>query len=411
MELNTFAVVILAALLLQYGVELVVSLVNLRALDPRVPEPFRDLYDPETYRRSQEYTRVRTRFSLFLSSLRLAGLLVFWLAGGFAYLDELVRRAGFGPVATGVLYIGVLALAMAIFGLPARYYSTFVIEERFGFNRTTRRTFWTDTLKSLLLALILGGPILFAILAFFQKAGSLAWLYCWGIATVYSLVVQYVAPLWIMPLFNKFDPLEEGELRERILAYARTVRFPLRELFVMDGSRRSAKANAFFTGFGKNKRIALFDTLVRGYGIDEVVAVLAHEIGHYKKKHVPQRLLAGIAHTGVLFALLGFFLGQEQLYAAFRVSPSSLHAGLVFFGFLYAPVEIVLSLAMNAWSRRQEYEADRFAAETTKRGADLASALRKLSVKNLSNLTPHPLYVALHHSHPPLLKRIEALTR
>jgi STE24 endopeptidase len=408
-QLNAFALVILAALLLQYGLRLVAAQLNLGALDPQVPEPFRDLYDPERYRRSQEYTRVRTRFGLLLSSLRIVGLLVFWLAGGFALLDATVRRAGFGPLVTGVLFIGALGLAAVILGLPARYYSTFVIEERFGFNRTTRRTFWADTAKSLALAIVLGGPMLLAVLALFQWAGSLAWLYCWAAATAYMLIMQYVAPRWILPLFNKFEPLEEGELRDKILAYAAKVHFPLRGLFVMDGSRRSSKANAFFTGFGKNKRIALFDTLVRRYETDEIVAVLAHEIGHYKKRHIPKRMVAGIALSGVFFALLGFFLRQEGLYAAFGVSSLSLYAGLVFFGLLYTPLDTLLSIAMNAWSRKQEYEADRYALETTARGADLVSALRKLAARNLSNLTPHPFHVALHHSHPPVLRRIEVL--
>jgi len=236
-------------------------------------------------------------------------------------------------------------------------------------------------------------------------------VYCWAVVTAFLVVVQFVAPTWLMPLFNRFEPLAEGELRDKIEAYARAVGFPLRGLFVVDGSRRSSKANAFFTGFGRNKRIALFDTLVRSHRTDEIVAVVAHEVGHYKKGHVVQGLLVAVAHAGVVFALLGAFLRSDGLYEAFGIEQRSVHAGLVFFGLLYTPVEVVLAFVLHAWSRRHEYEADRFAAETTGRWQDLASALRKLAADTLTNLTPHPFYVAMHHSHPPLLRRIEILRR
>ncbi len=410
-EFNVFAAVILSALLVEYGVGVTAASLNLRALEPDVPVAFRGVHDPERYRRSQEYTRVRTRFSLVTTTVRLALLLAFWLAGGFARLDRAVRSLGLDPMLTGLLFIGALALAAGLLGLPALYYATFVIEERFGFNRTTRRTFWADVARSALLALVLGAPLLAVVLALFERAGPRAWLWCWAVAVAFTLAVQFVAPAWILPLFNRYRRLEDDDLRRRIFEYARSVGFPLKSLFVVDGSRRSTKANAFFTGFGRHRRIALFDTLIDRHEPDEIVAVLAHEIGHFRKGHVPQGILLSVAHTGLVFWLLGVFLRQDGLYAAFGVNGPSVHAGLVFFGLLYTPVELVLGLLLNAWSRRNEYQADRYAAETSGLGHALATALKKLSADSLSNLTPHPMYVALHSSHPPVLERIARLQR
>ena len=293
--------------------------------------------------------------------------------------------------------------------LPFRYHSTFVIDERFGFNKTTRRTFWLDALKGLALGVVLGTPLLAAILFFFERAGARAWLWCWGITALFTLVVQLLAPTWIFPLFNKFKPLEEGELRRAVLAYAAKVQFPLEGLFVIDGSRRSTKANAFFTGFGKRKRVALFDTLVAQHPVEELVAVVAHEIGHYKKGHILQGLVLAILQSGVVFYLLSLFLGRAELFAAFGVAQPSTHAGLIFFSLLYTPLELVLSLGMQAFSRRNEFQADAYARATTGEAERLVSALKGLSADSLANLTPHPLYVTLHHSHPPLVERIRAL--
>jgi len=284
-----------------------------------------------------------------------------------------------------------------------------VIEERFGFNRTTMATFWADRAKGWLLAIVLGGGLLTAILFFFEWAGPLAWLWCWGVAAAFLLVTQFVAPTWIMPLFNTFSPLGNGELRDAILGYARSVEFPLDGIFVIDGSRRSSKANAFFTGFGKHKRIALFDTLIEKQTVDELVAVIAHEVGHYKRRHVLERLVLATAHTGAMFWLLSFFLEQPGLFTAFGVTEPSVYAGLLFFGLLFTPIELVLSLAVHARARKNEFEADEFAVTTTGASGPLIAALKKLSVESLTNLTPHPLTVALSYSHPPLLRRIETM--
>jgi STE24 endopeptidase len=300
-------------------------------------------------------------------------------------------------------------VAKALIDLPFRYYSTFVIEERFGFNKSTRATFWADTAKGVTLTIVLGGPLLAAILWFFERAGASAWLWCWAVTAAFTLFVQFVAPTWIFPLFNKFKPLEEGELRAAILGYSQKVGFPLEGLFVIDGSRRSTKANAFFTGFGRRKRVALFDTLVAKHPTDELVAVVAHEIGHYKKGHILQGLALSILQAGAVFYLLSIVLARPGLYEAFGLEQPSVYAGLLFFSLLYAPIDLVLSYLMQAFSRRNEFQADAWARTTTGEPERLVSALKRLSADSLSNLTPHPLYVKLHHSHPPLVERIRAL--
>lgn len=407
--MNIYAVIILLALVLDLALNLLADVLNLRALRPELPEAFRDVYDAEAYRKSQQYTRVQTQFGWLTITVTLAVTLVFWFTGGFQALDAVVRGWEAGPIWSGLAYIGLLLLGRALLSLPFSIYSTFVLEERFGFNRTTPGTFATDILKGLGLAIVLGGPLLAGVLAFFQYAGPYAWLYCWVAITLFSLGLQYIAPNWIMPLFNTFRPLELGALKDALFAYARGVDFPLTDVFVMDGSRRSNKSNAFFTGFGKHKRVALFDTLIAQLTSAELVAILAHEIGHYKKKHIVQGMVLSIVHTGVLFFLLSVFLHHQGLFAAFYVEQPSVYAGLVFFGLLYTPVELILSLAMGIFSRQREYQADRFAVDTLEKPGTMAQALQKLSVHNLSNLTPHPFYVFLHYSHPPMLERIRAI--
>ncbi len=409
--MNAYAVVVLAALVLGFCLDTLADVLNLRALRPELPPEFRDVYDAARYRRSQDYTRVRTRFGIAVAAADLVVLLGFWAAGGFPWLDAAVRTVGLGPVPTGLLFIGTLVLARTVLHLPVRWWSTFVIEARFGFNRTTPATFWSDAAKGLLLALALGTPLLAAILWFFERTGAQAWLWCWGAGVVFLVAVQFVAPTWIMPLFNRFTPLADGPLRDAILAYARQVTFPLDGVFVIDGSRRSSKANAFFTGFGRHKRIALFDTLLQSLDAAEVLAVLAHEIGHWKRRHVQVGLALGVVQMGALSFCLSLALAHQGLYEAFGVPASSVHAGLVFFGLLFAPVDLALSILGHALSRAHEYAADAFAARTTGTGAPLASGLKRLSADSLANLTPHPLYVALHYSHPPVLARVHALHR
>jgi STE24 endopeptidase len=407
--MNIYGAIILVALLGNFVVGIIADWLNLRALAPELPAEFAGVYDSGKYAASQAYTRVKTRFGFVTGTFDLALLLLFWQVGGFNYLDQLVRGWGYGVVATGLLFTGILLLAKTLLGLPFSIYSTFVIEERFGFNRTSPATFLADLLKGVALTIVLGGPLLAAVLWLFATAGPLAWLWCWAAVSLFTLLVQFVAPTWIMPLFNKFTPLAEGELRRAIFAFAESVDFPLRNVFVMDGSKRSSKSNAFFTGFGRNKRIALFDTLINNHTVPELVGVLAHEIGHYQKKHILQGLVIGILHTGVMLYLLAIFVSHPGLFAAFYMEHSSVYAGMIFFGLLLTPIELVLSLLMNLLSRHNEFAADAFAAEHTGAPASMIGALKKLSVHNLANLTPHPFYVFIHYSHPPLLQRITAL--
>ncbi len=407
--MNVYAAVILVTLLVDYALNRVADVLNLRALASEPPAGFADVYPPEEYARSQRYTRERTRLGLVSSSVDLLVLLGFWFAGGFQHLDAWLRGLGFAPLVTGLLFIAVLALAKTLLGLPFQIYMTFVLEQRFAFNRTTPRTFVLDYLKGLVLAVVLGGALLAAVLWFFERAGDSAWLYCWALTTAFTLALVFVFPVWILPLFNKFEPLEEGELRSALSAYARSVGFALRDIFVIDGSRRSSRSNAFFTGFGRNKRIAFFDTLVEKHSVAELVAILAHEVGHYARGHVVKGLVLSVAYSGAVFFLLSVFLRHRGLFDAFTMEHTSVYASLVFFGLLLAPIELILSLLVNLQARRHEFEADRYAAETTGEPAAMASALVKLSADNLVNLTPHPFYVFLKFSHPPLPARVSRL--
>ena len=409
--MNVFFVIILIAVVVEFLLGVVSNLLNLSALRPEAPEGLEDVYEPEKYAKSQEYTKVNTGFDLIVSAFKLALLLTFWLFGGFNWLDELVRGWELHVILTGVVYIGLLGLAYLVINLPFSIYKTFVIEAQFGFNKTTWGTFVMDRVKALGLAIVLGAPLLAAVLAFFEYAGDLAWLYAWVAVTIVTLAIQFVAPTWIMPLFNKFTPLEQGELRDSILDYAKSVNFTVNNILVMDGSKRSSKSNAFFTGFGKNKRIALFDTLVENHTVPELVAVLAHEIGHYKKKHIIQSMVVSIVHTTIIFFLLSIFLNSEGLFDAFLMDEMSVYAGLLFFSLLYTPVEIVLSMVQQYISRKHEYEADKWSVDTYSRPEELSSSLKKLSQENLSNLGPHPFYVFLNYTHPPLKERIGAIER
>ncbi|PAU94902.1 peptidase M48 [Aliifodinibius salipaludis] len=407
--MNIFAVIILATLAIDFILNMVSDYLNLKSLDTGLPEEFQDVYDEETYEKSQRYTKERTKFGILTSVFNLGLLLVFWFAGGFQWLDEMVRSWELGVIWTGLVYIGMLIFARQILSLPFSIYSTFVIEEKYGFNKTTPKTFVLDLVKGLGLSILLGGPLLAGILAFFTFIDQYAWLYAWGAVTAFTLFLQFIAPTWIMPIFNDFEPLdEESDLRQKIRDYADKVNFAMEGVYVMDGSKRSSKSNAFFTGFGKNKRIALYDTLIDNHEEDELVAVLAHEIGHYKKKHIIKNMGISIFQTGIMFFLLSIFLNSEGLFDAFFMEQMSVYAGLIFFGMLYAPIDMIVSVFMQILSRKYEFEADEFASTTYKK-EPMIDALKKLSKDNLSNLTPHPFYVFLNYSHPPVLDRIKAI--
>jgi STE24 endopeptidase len=381
----------------------------LSALKPELPGEFSDVFDAEEYAKSQEYTRTGSRFSIISDTVSLIAFLIFWFVGGFGWLDGIVRGITDNSIFQGLLFMMLLYIGSTIISLPFELYDTFVIEEKFGFNKMTIGTFFGDRAKGLGLAVLLGAPLLALVIYLFESFGSTAWLYGWIAVSGFSLLMAYLAPQFILPLFNKFKPLEDGELKTAIQDMSEKCQFPLTEVFEIDGSKRSTKSNAFFTGFGKNKKIALFDTLIKNHGVGELVAVLAHEIGHFKKKHIVQTMVLGILQTGVLFFLLGKFLNNEGLFQAFGVKETSVYCSLVFFTFLFEPVSKLLSVGMMILSRKNEFEADAYAADVTGSPEDLITGLKKLSKDNLSNLTPHPFYVFMNYSHPPMLTRIAAL--
>ena len=409
--MNIYLIIILTAILGEFLLRTVVRVLNLKALNPILSQEFKGYYEPEKYAQSQEYTKVNSKFAFFTSSFDLCIILVFILFGGFNYVDNFVRELGFSTIPSGLFFFGILFIASDLISTPFSVYHQFVIEERFGFNKMSYKTFILDKLKGYLLTIILGGLIISVLLFFFEKTGDLAWLYSWGIIGLFMILIQPLFTAVIAPMFNKFTPLEEGELRTNIENYAKKVKFPLSRIDVMDGSRRSSKSNAYFSGFGKQKRIALFDTLIEKHSNKEMVAILAHEVGHYKKHHIKIGLLISILHTGILFWLLSLFIDNPGLFEAFKMEQISIYAGFTFFMILYSPIELVISVFMNALSRRNEFQADSYSAVTTKHPEDLIEGLKNLSVSNLGNLTPHPFSVLLDHSHPPILNRIAALRK
>ncbi|MFH0915149.1 MAG: M48 family metallopeptidase [bacterium] len=406
---NGYFMAALSGLVVVEAIHLAAELLNLRALSLELPQEFADVYDAETYRGSQTYTRVKTRFGLSASLFDLVVLLVFWLAGGFGWLDGLVRGWGLSPIWTGLVFLLILVVGRAILSLPFSIWGVFVIEERFGFNRTSARTFVLDLVRGLGISVVLGVPLAVGFLALFEYAGGLAWIYAWAAVVAFSFVMQILAPRLIMPLFNKFTPLEDGDLKDAIMAYAQKAGFPLKDVFSIDASRRSTKGNAFFTGFGNSRRIALFDTLIQRHSTEELVAVLAHEVGHYKKRHVLIGTVTSALETGLFVGLFALLVQQTGLFVAFSVASPSYYAGVLFVAVLLRPLQFVLSVGAAALSRHHERQADVFAATTTGRGDLLAGGLRRLSKDNLSNLTPHPFYVFLNYSHPPVLQRVRSL--
>ena len=409
-EPNIFFWIILVAIVGIFALDLFSEWLNLKGLRLELPQDFKDVFDQEKYSKSLEYTRITTKFGAIQSSFDLLIFLFFWIIGGFGWLSDIIIGLDYNPIISGLLFFSILFIAAGLRNLPFEIHETFKIEAKFGFNKTTRSTFISDKIKGLFLGALIGLPVLGLIIWLFESFEN-AWLWGWIFLSGFSLLMAYLAPAVILPLFNKFEPLEEGELKSAINDMAETCKFPLTELSVMDGSKRSSKSNAFFTGFGKNKKIALYDTLIANHSTSELVAVLAHEIGHFKKKHIMQTLFLGIAQTGVLFFVLGFFIRFEPLSSAFGVTKPSVYCSLLFFTLLFKPISKILSVLMNILSRKNEFEADAYAANVTGNADSLITALKKLSADNLSNLTPHPFYVFMHYSHPPVSKRIIELSK
>ncbi len=408
MSATTILYVIIALVLADYLLERGLSFVNCRRIATRLPDEVKDIYSAEKYQQSQEYKRANCRFDLVTVSLKVVILLALLITGGFAYLDQVARGLVEAELLVSLLFFGLLFFASEILFLPFDLYDTFVIEERFAFNQTTPATFITDKLKGWLLTVLLGGPLLGAVIWFYQITQDHFWIYVWILMGGFMIVMTMFYSTLIVPLFNKQTPLEQGELRDAIEAFAGQAGFQLDNVFVIDGSRRSTKANAYFAGLGAKKRIVLYDTLINDLEVKELVAVLAHEIGHYQKKHTAKGIILALCQTGIMLYILSLFIANPLLSEALGADIHSFHLALISFALLYSPLVTVMGLGMNGLSRRNEYEADRFAARHFEAAA-LASALKKLSVNNLSNLTPHPAYVFFHYSHPPLLRRLGAL--
>jgi len=407
--MNAYLVTIVAVLIVKYLITSTVNILNVKAASPALPEEFKDVYDSPRYRKSQMYLKDKTFFEITFDTFFLLVLLLLILSGAFNWIDVTARSFGFGEVLTGLLFAFILFLFFQTVHLPFQAYETFIIEEKYGFNRTTIGVFVSDILKKLVLTSLIGGVIFAFVIQFFIVAGDLAWFYCWITVVAAELFVTYIAPVAIMPMFNKFTPLESGPLKEKINSYVDSEGYKLKGIYKIDASRRSSKSNAFFTGFGRYKRVALFDTLLETHTDEELVAILAHEIGHYRKGHITRMILFSIINTGIMFYLLSLFINSPGLFSAFGIEKQSIYAGMAIFSFLYIPISFVMSVAANIMSRRFEFEADRYTLATYGKPEAMADALKKLTVGNLSNLTPHPAKVFLEYSHPPVLQRIRAV--
>jgi len=400
--------IIIGIIVIDFLFEKYLGYLNTKTMSEVLPVELKGIYDEEKYGKQQAYQRENQRFGLLTSSFSFALTLSMFLFYGFAFVDNLAWGFTVNAIVAALFFFGLIMFVSDILSLPFSVYDTFVIEEKYGFNKTTPRTFVLDTIKGWLLGALIGGGLLALIVYIYQKTQNMFWIYAWILVSAFTIFMAMFYSNLIVPLFNKQTPLEPGELRDAIKNFADKVGFKLDNIFVINGSKRSTKANAYFTGFGSKKRIVLYDTLINDMETDELVAVLAHEIGHYKKKHVIQGLLISLIQTGIVLFIFSLLINNATLSKALGVEIPNFHIGLVAFGILYSPVSFVLGIFMNLLSRKNEYQADEFAAVHFKPEA-LASALKKLSVKNLSNLTPHKTYVFFHYSHPTLLQRLARL--
>ena len=384
------------------------SLLNLKRMTPELPKELTGIYDKEKYARSQQYQKANIRFSFISDSFTLIVFLTVLFSGGFAWLDGWVKTVTENVYLQSLLFFGVLGLAMDIISIPFQLYDTFVIEEKFGFNKTTVKTFVLDKIKGWLVSAVLGGAILLFIQWAYVATGAWFWLIVMGGLGFFMIFMAMFYTQLIVPLFNKLTPLEAGELKSAIEAFAKKAGFELDNIYVIDGSKRSTKANAYFSGLGPRKRIVLYDTLINDLSTEEIVGVLAHEVGHYKKKHIIKGLAMSLVQTGILVALLWYALSNPALSSALGAVEPSFYMGLLAFAFLFSPVSFIIGIVSNMLSRKFEYQADAFAKERYN-AKSLIDALVKLSVKSLSNLRPHPVYVFFNYSHPTLLQRMDRL--
>lgn len=405
---NTIFFLIIAIPLLGFAIERYLEYLNSKMWTEKLPEKLAGICNEDDYRKSQLYERDNRKLALWSSSFNLAVILLMILAGGFSVIDELSRSLSSNLIIIALIFFGMIGLASDLINVPFSIYDTFVVEKKYGFNTMSVRTFITDHIKSWFIALVIGIPVLGLITWFYYKTGKTFWIYAWILLTLFTVLMNFFYSELIVPLFNKQTPLEEGSLRARINEFAKKTGFRLKDIYVIDGSKRSTKSNAYFSGFGPKKRVVLYDTLLKELSEEEIVAVLAHEIGHYRKKHTLISLLLSFLITGLMLYLFSLVVDNPDLSEALGADETSFHLGLIVFGFLYSPLSLLIGLLTNSISRKNEYTADRFVIENYK-SQYLADALKKLSVKNLSNMMPHPAYVFFHYSHPPLLSRLANL--
>ena len=404
---------IIAILVLNFAVDAILDHLNVKYADVNLPKEVEGIYDAEKYKKQQEYFKTNNRFGAVSDIFNFIVIMLMFFFFGFAFVDNIARDCTDNWMLISLIFFGILYFANEIISIPFEWYQTFSIEERFGFNKMTPKIFCLDLVKEWLMTIILGGSIAALLMLFYQYTGKYFWIIAWVVVAIINIFMMMFYSSLILPLFNKQTPLPEGELRTEIEKFCAKVGYQIENLYVMDGSKRSTKANAFFTGLGAKKRIILYDTLVNTLSTEEIVAVLAHEIGHYKHKHTRAMLAISLANMAVMFFLLSLILGTPEegnLYVAQALGSEnpSFHFGVLVFGILYTPISTILSIGLNCLSRHNEYQADSFARDNGL-AEPLANALKKLSISSLSNLTPHPAYVFVNYSHPTLLQRLENL--
>ncbi|MBT4926706.1 M48 family metallopeptidase [bacterium] len=406
---NIYYYIIISTIVFEYVISSVSSFLDLGNINPDIPDHFKKAYDKKKYAKSQEYLKTKTKFSLVSTTFSIVLIFLVIHLGIFGVLNDFVNLQTDHFILQGLFFIAIIYIFQDIISLPFSLYSTFVIEEKFGFNKTTFGLFISDKIKGYAIFIVIGSIIITPILYLFHEYENFGWLIAWSLLTLFMIAVQPLFIHVISPMFNKFTPLEDGELRTAIEKYTTQVDFPLARIDIMDGSKRSAHSNAYFSGFGKSRRIAIFDTLVEKHTNDEIVSVVAHEVGHYKLKHIIHGTIIGIIETGIMLFVFNFVMNDYALFRVFGVDNLSVHAGLIFFSMLYAPVTMITSVISNAISRKNEFEADYYSLQTTKNKEALTSMLVGLAANNLSHLTPHPFKVFLSYSHPPTIDRIKAI--
>ena len=410
MEPSTLFNILITILLIKFVIDSVLNHLNAKHFNDTLPNDVSDVYEINEYQKSQTYKRTNHNFSKITSLFSLITTLLFFFFNGFSIVDEIARGFSNNIIIITLIFFGIIIVGSDIISIPFSLYKTFVIEEKFGFNKATKKIFFLDKIKGLLMTIILGGSILSIITWFYEFTGNYFWIYSWLLISSFSVFLNMFYSKLIVPLFNKQTILEEGDLKNDIIKYVNSVGFKAHDIYVLNGSKRSTKANAYFSGFGNQKRITLYDTLINDLENDEIVAVLAHEVGHYKRKHIFYNLTSSIILTGFALFVLSLFIKTPVLSLALGVSLPSFHIGLIAFGILYSPVSQILGIFMNYMSRKFEYQADNYAKNTFS-ASPLISSLKKLSKNSLSNLTPHYLYVFFHFSHPTLLERIKNLKK